>query len=160
MLDIYKNFNMKYPFQFLYLQAYKSNLRYYKDMKKKIENFTFYKESNEKLNILDIISEPNIYIDEESNELPEILDDRKNLDKLRLITKGNYKIFLKIRSYTIINDLIDKKIFIPLFEKMINNIKESFEKMINEKKFFITLKVKLIMQRKILINYLLYYPKI
>ena len=48
----------------------------------------------------------------------------------------NYKIFLKIRIYTIINDLIDKDIFAPFFEQMINNIKESYEKIINEKKFF------------------------
>ena len=48
----------------------------------------------------------------------------------------NYKLFLKICIYTIINHLIDKEIFTPFFEQMINNIKESFEKMINEKKIF------------------------
>ena len=136
LLDIYKNFNMKYPLQFLYLKAYKSNFRDYKEIKKKIESLNYYKESKEQLNILDIISEPNIYYDEESNEPPETLDDRKNLDKLKKITKLNYKIFLKIRIYTIINDLIDKDIFTPFFEQMINNIKESYEKIINEKKFF------------------------
>lgn len=55
----------------------------------------------------------------------------------------NYEIFLKIRLYTIINDLIDRNIFTPLFEQMINNIKESFEKMISEKKFFFNIKSKI-----------------
>lgn len=136
LLDIYKGFNMKYPIQFLFLKAYKSNLRDYKEIKKKLETFEYYNLTKGELNIIDIISEPNIYYDEESNDPPETLDDRKNLDKLKQITKSNYKIFLKVRLYTYINSLIDKDIFTPFIEQMINNIKESYEKMINEKKFF------------------------
>jgi hypothetical protein len=108
----------------------------YRGIKKKLEQFEYFKESKGELNIIDIISEPNIYCDEESDEQPEILDERKNLDKLKQITKSNYDIFLKIRIFTIINDLIDKDIFTPFLVKMINNIKESYEKMINEKKIF------------------------
>ncbi len=63
--------------------------------------------------------------------------------------------FLKIRLYNFINDLIDKDIFTPFLEQMINNIKESYEKMINEKKFFYNIENKLSKQRKILINFLL-----
>ena len=125
LLDIYKNVNMKYPIQFLYLKAYKSNMKDYKEIKKKLETFEYYKTAKTELNIIDIIAEPNIYEDEESNEPPETLDDRKNLDKLIKITKSNYKVFLKIRLYNFINDLIDKDIFTPFLEQMINNIKES-----------------------------------
>ena len=51
--------------------------------------------------------------------------------------------FLKIRLYNFINDLIDKDIFTPFLEQMINNIKESYEKMINEKKFFYNIENKI-----------------
>ena len=88
-----------------------------------------------KLNIIDIISEPNIYYDEDTKE-SETLDDRKNLDELKQRTKYNYKLFLKIRLYTFISDLIDKDIFAPSLEQMIKIIQESYEKMINEKKLF------------------------
>ena len=148
LLDIYSKFNIKYPLQFLYLQAYKSNIRNYRKIKKKIENLFYFQESKEKLNILDIISEP--VLDEESNEPLEILEDRKNLDILKNITKDNYKTFLKIHLFNIINDLIDNDIFTPLIEQIINNTKESFEKM-SEKKFFNNIKNK-IMQAKENIN--------
>jgi hypothetical protein len=116
-------------------------------MKKTIESLNYFQESKEKLNILDIISEP--VLDEESNPL-EILEDRKNLDILKNITKDNYKTFLKIHLFTIINDLIDNDIFTPLIEQIINNTKESFEKM-SEKNFFNNIKNK-IMQAKENIN--------
>ena len=34
LLEIYKDFNIRYPLQFLYLKAYKSNMRDYKEIKK------------------------------------------------------------------------------------------------------------------------------
>lgn len=136
LLEIYQNFNMKYPIQFLFLKAYKANNDDLKEIKKKLENFEYFKDSKGQLNFMGIIAEAKYYQDDDSNEPPKLLDDQKNLEKLRTITKDNYKTFLNIRLHTIINELIDNNVFVPLIEKMLYIIQESFEKMISEKKFF------------------------